>query len=117
MSQRQKRTRVHRGTQTEEMYFVDPLPHELTEDGEYYGGRELHERLLKAEEVSTVKSLRTFCNARALTTLRKKDLENKAAKGGNAGNQHFHLFYTVFSTLIKAMCYVSVILFCPIQMC
>ena len=51
MSQRQKRTRVHRGTQTEEIYFMDPLPRELTEDSEYYGGRELHERLLKAEEV------------------------------------------------------------------
>lgn len=48
MSQRQKRTRVHRGTQTEECYFVDPLPGELGEDGDY---RELHERLLKAEEV------------------------------------------------------------------
>ena len=47
MSQRQKRTRVHRGTQTEECYFVDPLP-DIGEEGDY---RELHERLLKAEEV------------------------------------------------------------------
>ncbi|XP_060585594.1 ras guanyl-releasing protein 3-like isoform X2 [Ruditapes philippinarum] len=46
MSQRQKRTRVHRGTQTEECYFVDPLP-DIGEEGDY---RELHERLLKAEE-------------------------------------------------------------------
>jgi hypothetical protein len=48
MSQRQKRTRVHRGTQTEECYFVDPLP-DIGEEGDY---RELHERLLKAEEVN-----------------------------------------------------------------
>ncbi|WAR20519.1 GRP1-like protein [Mya arenaria] len=47
MSQRQKRTRVHRGTQTEECYFVDPFPRELEEGGDF---RELHERLLKAEE-------------------------------------------------------------------
>jgi len=49
MSQRQKRTRVHRGTQTEECCFVDPLPGGL-DDSDY---RELHERLLKAEEVRT----------------------------------------------------------------
>lgn len=49
MSQRQKRTRVHRGTQTEECYFLDPLPQELEEGGEF---KELRERLLKAEEVS-----------------------------------------------------------------
>ncbi|XP_052275428.1 ras guanyl-releasing protein 3-like isoform X4 [Dreissena polymorpha] len=46
MSQRQKRTRVHRGTQTEECYF-DVFPRELEEGGEF---RELHERLSKAEE-------------------------------------------------------------------
>lgn len=47
MSQRQKRTRVHRGTQTEECYLVDPLPSELGDENEY---KELHQRLLKAEE-------------------------------------------------------------------
>ena len=52
MSQRQKRTRVHRGTQTEEQYFQDPLPRELNGEGEYYGDRGTQERLLKAEEVS-----------------------------------------------------------------
>ena len=55
MSQRQKRTRVHRGTQTEEQYFQDPLPRELNGEGEYYGDRGPQERLVKAEEVSMVK--------------------------------------------------------------
>ena len=49
MSQRQKRTRVHRGTQTEEQYFQDPLPRELNGEGEYYGDRGSQERLLNEE--------------------------------------------------------------------
>ena len=48
MSQRQKRTRVHRGTQTEESYFNDPSPSDHEEGGEF---RDLHGRLVKAEEV------------------------------------------------------------------
>ena len=52
MSQRQKRTRVHRGTQTEEQYFQDPLPRELNGNDEYYGERGPQERLQIAEEVS-----------------------------------------------------------------
>ncbi|KAK3593445.1 hypothetical protein CHS0354_020210 [Potamilus streckersoni] len=52
MSQRQKRSRVHRGTQTEESYFLPPAQSEMNgEYGEYYEG--LHERLLKAEESQT----------------------------------------------------------------
>lgn len=50
MSQRQKRTRVHRGTQTEEQYFQDPLPRELNGNDEYYGERGPQERLQIAEE-------------------------------------------------------------------
>ena len=36
-----------------------------------------------------------------IPTQRKKALENTVGKGENAGNQHFLLFPTVFSTLSK----------------
>ena len=39
--------------------------------------------------------------SRLLTTLKRKALENTMGKGENAGNQHFLLFPTVFSTLSK----------------
>lgn len=57
MSQRQKRNRVHQGTQTEEIYFSDyhnsRLAHlQMNGEGEYYEEQgQLYERLLKAEEV------------------------------------------------------------------
>ena len=51
MSQRQKRNRVHVGTQTEEIYFSD-LGRQMNGNGEFYEGDELlYERLVKAEEV------------------------------------------------------------------
>ncbi|KAJ8308168.1 hypothetical protein KUTeg_013042 [Tegillarca granosa] len=56
MSQRQKRNRVHQGTQTEEIYFSDyhnsRLAHlQMNGEGEYYEEQgQLYERLLKAEE-------------------------------------------------------------------
>ena len=50
MSQRQKKTRVHQGTQTEEIYFSD-YGH-MNGEGEYYDEHStLYTRLLKAEEV------------------------------------------------------------------
>ena len=53
MSQRQKRNRVHVGTQTEEIYFSD-LGRQMNGNGEFYEGDELlYERLVKAEEVRT----------------------------------------------------------------
>ncbi|XP_021373157.1 ras guanyl-releasing protein 3-like isoform X2 [Mizuhopecten yessoensis] len=53
MSQRQKRNRVHQGTQTEEIYFMDYQMRNshMNGDGEYYEEQgQLYDRLLKAEE-------------------------------------------------------------------
>ena len=57
--QRQRRSRVHQSTQTEDIYFADlanpkqrqhSCP-ELNGDGYYHEKDQLYERLLKAEEV------------------------------------------------------------------
>lgn len=50
MSQRQKKTRVHQGTQTEEIYFSDYG--QMNGEGEFYDEHNtLYTRLLKTEEV------------------------------------------------------------------
>lgn len=54
VSQRQKRSRVSVGTQTEDFYFTDPRRSNMNGDEEYYEGQEdVFTRLAQTEESST----------------------------------------------------------------
>lgn len=58
VSQRQKRSRVSVGTQTEDFYFTDPRRSNMNGDEEYYEGQEdVFTRLAQTEEVSVLLAL------------------------------------------------------------
>ena len=63
--------------------------------------------VFKVRSLQDVKSLST--QSRILTTLRKKAFENIVGKGENAGNQHFLLCPTMFSTLSEREIIISAI--------